>query len=124
MEVATKRKTKITPQIRWNRLASDDPERAQWYFAVVNRPDRVSTYLGRIYASLENVEIESQIEGKVRGENDLHYKLVVLKSRKGKIDWTEIYKSETTGEIVHDEQLRPRTKELNGLENYVARLLG
>ena len=122
MAVATK--TKITPQIRWNRLASDDPERAQWYFAVVNRPDRVITYLGRIYASLENVEIESQTEGKVRGKNDLHYKLVVLKSRKGKIDWTEVYKSETTGEIVHDEQLRPRTKELNGLENYVARLLG
>jgi len=120
----TRSETKISPQIRWNRLTSDDPGRVQWYFVVVNRPDRIETYLNRIYGLLENVEIDSEIEGAVRDENDLHYKLVVLKSRKGEINWGEIYRSGTNGKIIHDEELRPRTRENNGLENYVARLLG
>jgi len=113
------------PHLRWNQERSEDAERVNWYFVVVNRPDRIETILNRIYRELENVEIELQDEGKIRNEKEFRYHLISLKSRKGKINWQNIYKREDTEEkIIKDENLRKRTKEKNGLENYVARLLG
>ena len=115
---------KTEPHIRWNRFQADNPEKVQWYFVVVNRKDRIETLLGRIYGNLENVEIELEDSGNIKDRTDLKYKLVMLYSSKGKIHWNNICKKGPyTGKIIHDEELRPRIKEKNGLENYVARLL-
>lgn len=110
------------PAIYWNNFPSDDGERTRWYFLIVNRLDRLSEEEIRVYRALENVEIDIANEGNVKGRDDLKYKLIVLDSRIGRLDWNKV--TNNLRKVHRDPELRPRTRARNGLENYVSRMLG
>ncbi|PIN94559.1 hypothetical protein COU53_03040 [Candidatus Pacearchaeota archaeon CG10_big_fil_rev_8_21_14_0_10_30_48] len=104
--------------IRWNiRQSEDNPELAKWFFLIVNYSREIETYQSRILEHLQMIDELREFRGKIKDSN-LEYNLLTFNTRKGEINWSEIY----NGKIRKDANLYERKGKLS-LEDYVSEQL-